>query len=318
MSRETRLDTFRVKWLQSSAPTWYGPLLCPVASLNAHCTQDSQDLLVEGVLTGPKADYDCPIALKLFGTRERVEQANLKARMQSDTLPVDALAQKEKEGKKQRAEELEKVAKKGSNLKKRASQQWEHGGSQLEYTNGSPQAERAEAQSLEDIMNESQRFNPRELGEMAENFGAGEGVLASLPMANAPEGLTAQLLPFQRQGLAWMLDRENPKLPPKGSDDVVQLWKRSPRDPKLFTNIATNFSLRDVEPALASGGILADDMGLGKTIQIIALIVADMEAKGVDNLCGPTLIIAPVSVMSNWSGQVRCSVFNTSVCVIII
>lgn len=246
-----------------------------------------------------------------------MEQANLKARMQSDRLPVDVLIQKEKEEKKSRAKELKKVAKKGGSLKNGANQQWEHGRSQPEYTNGSSQGGVAEAQSLEDIMNESQRFNSRQMGEMAEKFGAGEDVLASLPMADAPEGLTAQLLPFQRQGLAWMLDRESPKLPPEGSDDVVQLWKRSPGDPQLFTNIATNFSLRDVEPALASGGILADDMGLGKTIQIIALIVADMEAKGVDNLGSPTLIIAPVSVMSNWSGQVRCAVLNTSMYVIL-
>ena len=244
------------------------------------------------------------MALKLFGTSEHVAQANLKARMQSDRLPLDALIQKERETKKQRANELKKVAKKGSGLKNGANQQWEHGSSQPEFTNGSSQGQMTDAQSLEDIMNESKRFNPREMGEMAEKFGAGEDVLASMPMADAPDGLIAQLLPFQRQGLAWMLDRESPQLPSEGSDDVVQLWKRSPRDPKLFTNIATNFSLRNVEPALASGGILADDMGLGKTIQIIALIVADIQAKGQNNSGGPTLIIAPVSVMSNWSGQV--------------
>lgn len=236
--------------------------------------------------------------------------------MQSDRLPLDALTQKEKEEKKQMAKELKKVAKKGSSLNNEANQQL-HKSSQPEYGNGSSQSQTAEDQSLEDIINESHRFNPREMGEIAEKFGAGEDVLASMPMADAPEGLVAQLLPFQRQGLAWMLDRENPKLPPEGSDDVVQLWKRSPVDPKLFTNIATHFSLRDVEPSLASGGILADDMGLGKTIQIVALMVADMEAKGMDNLGGPTLIIAPVSVMSNWSGQVRCAVPNTSVYVIL-
>ncbi|KAA6413716.1 MAG: snf2 family helicase [Lasallia pustulata] len=259
---------------------------------------DSQDLLVEGVLTGPKQEYDCPVALKLFGTSQRVEQVYLKARMQSDRLPLDALDQKEKEENMQRVNELKKAAKNGAN------QQCERGSSQTEFTNGSTQGRMAEAPSLEDIMSESQRFSPREMDEMAEKFGAGEDVLALMPMADAPESLIAQLLPFQRQGLAWMLDRENPRLPSEGSDDVVQLWKHSPRDPKLFTNIATNFSLKNVEPALASGGILADDMGLGKTIQMIALIVADMEAKGQKNPGGPTLIIAPVSVMSNWSGQI--------------
>ena len=232
--------------------------------------------------------------------------------MQSDRIPFDALIRKEKEAKEQKADELKKIAKKGSGLKNGANRQWEHGSSQPEFTDSSSQGQMAEAQSLEDIMNESQRFSPREMGEMAEKFGAGEDVLASMLMAAAPERLTTQLLPFQRQGLAWMLDRENLRLPSKGSDDVVQLWKRSPRDPELFTNIATNFSLRSVEPALASGGILADDMGLGKTIQIIALIVADIEAKGQKNPGSPTLIIAPVSVMSNWSGQVRVFVLYFS------
>jgi SWI/SNF-related matrix-associated actin-dependent regulator of chromatin subfamily A3 len=57
---------------------------------------------------------------------------------------------------------------------------------------------------------------------------------------------------------------------------------------------------------LASGGILADDMGLGKTIQVIALIMAD-RALGRRNpdSTGATLILAPVSVMSNWSTQMK-------------
>lgn len=46
-----------------------------------------------------------------------------------------------------------------------------------------------------------------------------------------------------------------------------------------------------------SGGILADDMGLGKTLEIISLIVTGGP--------GTTLIVAPVSVMSNWEQQIR-------------
>ena len=63
--------------------------------------------------------------------------------------------------------------------------------------------------------------------------------------------------------------------------------------------------MRGQEPTLASGGILADDMGLEKTIQIISLIVADQEKnKNGDNEYGTmTLIVAPLSVMSNWSEQ---------------
>jgi SWI/SNF-related matrix-associated actin-dependent regulator of chromatin subfamily A3 len=68
--------------------------------------------------------------------------------------------------------------------------------------------------------------------------------------------------------------------------------------------LATNYSVTN--PKLASGGILADDMGLGKTIQVISLIMADKalncRAPGVADA---TLILAPVSVMSNWSTQMK-------------
>jgi SWI/SNF-related matrix-associated actin-dependent regulator of chromatin subfamily A3 len=92
-----------------------------------------------------------------------------------------------------------------------------------------------------------------------------------------------------------MLAMENPVLPPAGSKDIVQLWKRQAHT-DLYTNIATNFST-STKPSLANGGILADDMGLGKTLEVISVIV-----KGGP---GPTLIIAPVSVMSNWSQQIE-------------
>ncbi len=40
------------------------------------------------------------------------------------------------------------------------------------------------------------------------------------------------------------------------------------------------------------GGILADDMGLGKTAMLLALVAHDHE--------GPTLVVAPTSVVGNW------------------
>ena len=43
------------------------------------------------------------------------------------------------------------------------------------------------------------------------------------------------------------------------------------------------------------GGILADDMGLGKTVMTLGLVLA--------NRGGPTLIVCPVSVLSNWELQ---------------
>jgi non-specific serine/threonine protein kinase len=48
--------------------------------------------------------------------------------------------------------------------------------------------------------------------------------------------------------------------------------------------------------SLGLGGILADDMGLGKTIQLLALLLADAGH-------GPTLLVAPMSLVGNWARE---------------
>nr|WP_255775080.1 DEAD/DEAH box helicase [Halomonas alkalisoli] len=51
---------------------------------------------------------------------------------------------------------------------------------------------------------------------------------------------------------------------------------------------------------LGTGGILADDMGLGKTIQVLAHVL-DERARGA--LKGPTLVVAPTSLVGNWCAE---------------
>ncbi|MCU1633535.1 MAG: hypothetical protein JWM61_2187 [Micrococcaceae bacterium] len=48
------------------------------------------------------------------------------------------------------------------------------------------------------------------------------------------------------------------------------------------------------------GGVLADDMGLGKTLQALALMVYAKESTG---LASPFLVVAPTSVVPNWSNE---------------
>ena len=91
-----------------------------------------------------------------------------------------------------------------------------------------------------------------------------------------------------------MTAKENPKFPDTDSKDVVQLWRRDPKG--RYWNVASDF-VSSSPPKLLSGGILADDMGLGKTLQVIGLILTGGP--------GSTLIIAPVSVMSNWDQQIQ-------------
>ena len=278
---------------------------------------DNGSLVLSGTISGRKGEFDCPIAVELYGPSEAGAKAQLKREMEMDRLPVDELNRQEAAEKKRKAAELKNVAKQGAGVAPAAgsSQQWGNGTSQVNLAGSSSQGMADASQSIETIMLESERFNPREMGQAVEKYGAQEESLAQMPMADIPSRLSTSLLPYQRQGLAWLLDRENPKLPAPGSLDVVQLWKRSPNNPALFTNIATNYSTKE-KPVLASGGILADDMGLGKTLEMIALMVADMDSSAYAQALSQsraTLIIAPVSVMSNWSGQVSTSVLQYTV-----
>ncbi|CAN5725242.1 DEAD/DEAH box helicase [soil metagenome] len=109
-------------------------------------------------------------------------------------------------------------------------------------------------------------------GWAAAIFGEGN---QQLPMLTAPEGFVGSLRPYQLKGLSWLafLDR---------------------------------FGL---------GTCLADDMGLGKTIQFLAMLLREKAegrafAAGVANPdgpgpLGPTLLVVPMSVASNWKREAQ-------------
>jgi SWI/SNF-related matrix-associated actin-dependent regulator of chromatin subfamily A3 len=287
---------------------------------------DDRSLLVEAHITGPKGEFDCPLELKFYGTNEPEQREKLLSQMRADKLPVghaadrkrkEAAAQKERQ---RLAKEAAKQAKKNGRTVVDEGQTWETGMS--EYMAGSSQMQGAEpGPSLEDIIGGSERFNARNFENVIEEFGVKEDDLVGTPggsqrltvanhlqaamsKAPQPDALCTEMHPFQLQGLQWMLDKESPTLPAKGSNDVVQMWQRHSKIPNAFTNLATNYSITN--PTLASGGILADDMGLGKTIQVISLIMADRAlGRKADGVCDATLILAPVSVMSNWSTQMK-------------
>lgn len=60
------------------------------------------------------------------------------------------------------------------------------------------------------------------------------------------------------------------------------------------------------------GAVLADDMGLGKTLQLLTLIVIEHER---GEATGPTLIVAPTSVVGNWAREAARFVPGLSVTV---
>ncbi|MBX3358034.1 MAG: DEAD/DEAH box helicase [Phycisphaeraceae bacterium] len=103
-------------------------------------------------------------------------------------------------------------------------------------------------------------------GWVARVFG-GEGSGEAMPVLQTPEGFVGLLRPYQVKGLSWLafLDR---------------------------------FGL---------GACLADDMGLGKTIQLLALLAFERMGRpeGSEGSVGPTLLVAPMSVVGNWVHEAR-------------
>jgi SNF2 family DNA or RNA helicase len=55
---------------------------------------------------------------------------------------------------------------------------------------------------------------------------------------------------------------------------------------------------------LGLGPCLADDMGLGKTIQVIAMLLME-RAVSTEFRAGPTLLVAPTSVLGNWQRELQ-------------
>ena len=87
-----------------------------------------------------------------------------------------------------------------------------------------------------------------------------------MPEIAQPEGFKGELRPYQKRGVSWLAFLERHGL----------------------------------------GACLADDMGLGKTIQLLALAQSDkeLELSGEGPPVGPTLIVAPMSVVENWRREI--------------
>jgi SWI/SNF-related matrix-associated actin-dependent regulator of chromatin subfamily A3 len=230
------------------------------------------------MLIGEKAFYDCPVRIYIYGTGDALPRARLEERLKSDKLvKATQLKQTRKENEQQR---------KSMGLKSGRG------------TTGFAEPEKEEV-SLEQLAQTSQAVNFRAGADIAQSLAMDEDQLSKMPQAEQPDKVSAKLLPYQLQGLAWLTAKENPAFPEPGSPESVQLWKRDAKG--RYANIATNFTVA-APPGLLSGGILADDMGLGKTLQIISLIMTGGP--------GSTLIVAPVGVMSNWEQQLRRHVYE--------
>ncbi|KAI6323733.1 hypothetical protein MCOR34_001720 [Pyricularia oryzae] len=242
---------------------------------------DANDIAIEAKIMGEKQTFDCPAKMFIFGTSDPLARAQLENRLKNDKLL--------------KATQL-KQTKRESELRRLP----------LEITGTSTQSlknmrpgQKNPLVAMESLIEQSQVVKARSTDDLVKSLAMDEEALSALPCADQPQELKSQLLPYQLQGLAWLVKKENPEFPVTGSDENTQLWKVDAKG--RYRNLATEFTTADA-PKLLSGGILADDMGLGKTLQIIGLILTGGP--------GPTLIVAPMTVMSNWSQQIENHVYE--------
>ncbi|KAB8337248.1 hypothetical protein FH972_021550 [Carpinus fangiana] len=149
------------------------------------------------------------------------------------------------------------------------------------------------------------------------------------PVMDQPGTIKTQLLPHQSQALYFMTHREmdDSDIAVEGeTKDENSLWQEQIRDSgrRSWYNVITGMVARE-KPEAARGGILADVMGLGKTLNVLSLTMATMneaiEFEREDSRKAPvyddeattselkystraTLIICPVSTVSNWEEQI--------------
>jgi SWI/SNF-related matrix-associated actin-dependent regulator of chromatin subfamily A3 len=157
---------------------------------------DSRALLVEGQTAGPKDYYDCPLTLKLYGSSNPSQRNELKEEMRQSRLPITEFLRREREeAAKQKA--LLKIIKKGGMDASNGSGALSFPGAAT-YAGSSSQGD-GPTRSLEEIMKESERFNPRNIEQTVEHFGSKEEDLSEMPFAKQPEAIQTKMLPYQLQ-----------------------------------------------------------------------------------------------------------------------
>jgi hypothetical protein len=147
-----------------------------------------------------------------------------------------------------------------------------------------------------------------------------------IPTREASPLIKTDLYPHQKQALYFMWDKEQDHSSAEHDERKDTLWKPKYRDNgrKSYIHVITGEET-SIKPQACRGGILADEMGLGKTLSILSL-VADTDsivaARDFANKKPPpispqskmiqpvvnskaTLLICPLSTMTNWKEQIK-------------
>lgn len=135
--------------------------------------------------------------------------------------------------------------------------------------------------------------------------------LPNIEMPSCLQGIT--LMEYQVKGIKWLVKRETDGAP-------APFYKQVKEKGSVMHLCTITQSSQREPPKPIRGSILCDEMGLGKSIQTIGLILsappagleykvpAPSDAAKPKSIVGPTkrctIIVCPVSVLSNWTDQV--------------
>eukprot|EP01105_Mastigella_eilhardi_P016431 TRINITY_DN3757_c0_g1_i2.p1 TRINITY_DN3757_c0_g1~~TRINITY_DN3757_c0_g1_i2.p1 ORF type:complete len:965 (+),score=241.35 TRINITY_DN3757_c0_g1_i2:292-2895(+) len=174
--------------------------------------------------------------------------------------------------------------------------------------------------------------------DMMKSFLASLGGRTRMIEAEPARELLLGLRSYQKQALGWLIAREQTKEERKRNMKLPAPWKEyttsggkkyyfnpTTKETKWDFPISLPLPEEECSSKIVRGGLLCDDMGMGKTIEILALILTnklpasapqpiipwDPDKKDdTGNVlpfvpCKSTLIVCPLSLLSQWADEIR-------------
>lgn len=147
---------------------------------------DRNDIVLEGVITGPKDTFDCPIRLIFYGPGESSRRLALEEKLKADKIL--------------KATQL-KATRKDAEAQKKAAKNNKYGESSFGLASIGMQTQQGEQQqnSLQALLLDSEAVSFRGDLSSVDVLAMSEEALSQLPMAKQPEDIQLQLLPYQLQ-----------------------------------------------------------------------------------------------------------------------
>ncbi|KAL9678372.1 hypothetical protein QQ045_016216 [Rhodiola kirilowii] len=147
---------------------------------------------------------------------------------------------------------------------------------------------------------------------------------AGVGLSPPADVIKLELYDHQKQGLRWMIDREEWPDSDDGSDQLPPFWEE--KDGLYRADLC--YLMKVKRPEMIRGGILADESGMGKTLTLLSLIAYTIQhsrtntcvseqhvkkkqkkvEKNVNLEWRPTLVVCPPSVLATWKEQIgKCT-----------